>query len=287
MATVADDTGGLRLHRRGVVSVEGPDTRKFLQGLLTADIGRLDLEPSLAAALLTPQGKVLVEMLVAGTSHGVLIDCHKEQAPELLRRLALYKLRAKIEIADRSGELGVVWSPASTGAGQFADPRHPRLGFRTIVAVESARGTADATYDSHRLRLGIAEQGADFGAAEVFPHEANYDQLRAVDFDKGCYVGQEVVSRMQHRGTARSRFVPVSGNAELPAKATPVTAAGREIGQMGSHQGSHGLVLMRLDRLADAIAAGAQPEAGSVALTVYRPAWVHFDVAGATPGDPQ
>ena len=277
MASVLNDTG-LRLHRRGVVAIEGPETRKFLQGLLSADLGRLERQPAFAAALLTPQGKVLVEAIIVGTPGGVLIDCHLEQVPELLKRLALYKLRAKIEITDRSDELAVTWSAVTGG---IADPRHPGLGFRTIVAAAAARGEGEASYDARRIALGIAEQGADFGASEVFPHEANYDQLGAVDFDKGCYVGQEVVSRMQHRGTARSRFVPVSGETELPEKGRPVTAVGREIGQMGSHQGNKGLVLMRLDRLADAIAAGATPEVGGVRLTIHHPSWARFEIAGA------
>ncbi|MFO1172926.1 MAG: folate-binding protein [Hyphomicrobiaceae bacterium] len=263
------------------MSVEGPDTRKFLQGLLTADVGRLDRQRALAAALLTPQGKVLVEMIVTGTADGVLIDCPLSETGNLVKRLTLYKLRAKIEILDRTSTLAVVWTPPGAGAVGFADPRHPGLGFRSIVDAADAHGSGDAAYDAHRIVLGIAEQDADFGPSEVFPHEASYDQLGSVDFDKGCYVGQEVVSRMQHRGTARSRFVPVSASAELPPKGTPVTAAGREIGQMGSHQGNCGLVLMRLDRLADAVAAGTTPEAAGVALRAHRPGWAHFDIAGA------
>ena len=280
MATVPDDTG-LRLHRRGVVSLDGPETRNFLQGLLTADVARLDRQRAIAAALLTPQGKVLVEMIAVGTANGVLLDCPLPEAGNLLKRLTLYKLRAKVVIADRTAELGVVWGATGAGAGGFADPRHPELGYRAIIAAGEAHGSGDAAYDARRIALGIAEQDADYGASEVFPHEANYDQLGAVDFDKGCYVGQEVVSRMQHRGTARSRFVPVSSSGELPQKGAPVKAAGREIGQMGSHQGHRGVVLMRLDRLSDAVAAGAALEAGGVALTIHRPSWVRFDIAGA------
>lgn len=280
MATVPDDTG-LRLHRRGVVAIEGPETRKFLQGLLTADVGRFDRQRALAAALLTPQGKVLVEMIVVGTADGVLIDCPLSETGNLLKRLTLYKLRAKIEIADRTSTLAVLWAAPGAATAGIPDPRHPGLGSRAIVDAADAHGSGDAAFDACRIVLGIAEQDADFGPSEVFPHEASYDQLSAVDFDKGCYVGQEVVSRMQHRGTARSRFVPVSASAELPAKGTPVTAAGREIGQMGSHSGNRGLVLMRLDRLADAVAAGTTPEAAGVALTVHRPSWAHFDIAGA------
>lgn len=283
MANAKDDTGG-RLSGRGLIAVTGPETRKFLQGLLTADIGRLDRQPAVPAALLTPQGKILVEMIVIGQAGGVLLDCPAGEVAGLLKRLQLYKLRAKIEIADRSGELAVAWQPDRPAAGRFADPRQPDLGARSIVPAAEACGDATDAYDRRRIALGIAEQGADYGATEVFPHEANLDQLGGVDFDKGCYVGQEVVSRMQHRGTARSRFVPVSGISDLPERGTAITAGGKSIGTMGSHRGRFGLALLRLDRLTEAVAAGHHPEVGGITLNVIRPAWARFDLSGTTAG---
>ena len=284
MAQADNDTAGGRLHGRGLISISGPDTRKFLQGLLTANLERLDRQPAIPAALLTPQGKILVEMLVVRDADDAVLDVPAGETANLLKRLALYKLRAKIVVEDRTSERAVSWWPAAEGApaGGYADPRSPALGVRAIGPAGAAAGTATAAYDARRIALGIAEQGADFGATEIFPHEANLDQLGGVDFDKGCYVGQEVVSRMQHRGTARSRFVPVTGSLELPERGTLVTAAGREIGRMGSHQGNRGLALIRLDRLADAVGAGAEPEAAGVTLTVGRPAWARFEVASAS-----
>lgn len=265
MATVPDDTG-LRLQRRGVVSLEGPETRKFLQGLVTADVARLDRQPAVAAALLTPQGKVLVEMIVVGTANGVLIDCPLSEVANLLKRLTLYKLRAKIEIADRTSALAVVWTPPGAATGGIADPRHPGLGSRAIVAAAAAHGSGDAAYDARRIALGIAEQDADFGPTEVFPHEANYDQLGTVDFDKGCYVGQEVVSRVEHRGLARRRVTPVTFAGSAPAQGAPVVVGEVEIGTMGSSIAGRGLAMLRRDRAADALAAGKPILAGAVAL---------------------
>jgi folate-binding protein YgfZ len=282
MGEANDNTGGHRLEGRGIVAVTGPETRKFLQGLLTADLGRLDRQAAIHAALLTPQGKILCEMLVAGTADGVLLDLPAVEVANLVKRLTLYKLRAKVEIADRTADLAVVWRPDGDG---FTDPRHPGLGRRAIVPASEAGHSVSVIYDARRIALGIAEQGADYATTEVFPHEANLDQIGGVDFDKGCYVGQEVVSRIQHRGTERSRFVPVAAEAELPERGTPVTAGGREIGSMGSHQGNRGLALIRLDRLADAVASGHAPVAAGHALTVIRPGWVRFDIAGAIDGD--
>ncbi|MEZ5923593.1 MAG: folate-binding protein [Hyphomicrobiaceae bacterium] len=286
MAHATSETRGARLSRRGLVTVVGPDTQKLLQGLLTSDLGRLDRHPAIPATLLTPQGKILVEMLVVGIDGGVALDVPAGEVATLLKRLALYKLRAKVEISDVSNERALLWLPeAADGArGTFPDPRHRDLGPRLLAPIIEAVGSADRDYDARRIALGIAEQGADYAATEVFPHEANLDQLGGVDFDKGCYVGQEVVSRMHHRGTARSRFVPVTGQAELAERGTPVMAGGREIGRMGSHQGMSGLALLRLDRLAEAVAAGVQPEISGVPLAVRRPAWARFDVAGAVNG---
>ncbi len=280
MANANDDTGG-KLSARGLISLAGPETRKFLQGLLTADIGRLDRQPAIPAALLTPQGKILVEMILIGQDDGVLLDCPAGEVASLLKRLQLYKLRAKIEIADRSQELAVFWKPQGVDAKGFADPRHPDLGVRAIGPAAEVRDDATDAYDRRRIALGIAEQGADYGPSEIFPHEANLDQLGGVDFDKGCYVGQEVVSRMQHRGTARSRFVPVAGISDLPERGTTITAGGKSIGTMGSHRGRFGLALLRLDRLTEAVAAGHYPEVEGVTLNVIRPAWAGFDLSGA------
>jgi folate-binding protein YgfZ len=281
MADADDDTGGLRLSGRGLVAVTGPETRKFLQGLLTADTARLEREPAMPAALLTPQGKVLVEMIVIRREDGVIIECAAGETGALLKRLALYRLRARIELADRSADLAIIWSPGDTLPDGFADPRLPDLGSRAVRALSATDAPSDAAYHGRRIALGVAEQGSDYGAGEVFPYEANLDQLGGVDFDKGCYVGQEVVSRMHHRGTARSRFVPVTAAAELPELGTPVTAGGKILGRLGSHQGRLGLALLRLDRLAESVLEGRPTEAAGIELRVVRPAWARFEMADA------
>ena len=135
-------------------------------------------------------------------------------------------------------------------------------------------------YESHRIALGVPRGGADFLYGDTFPHEADMDQLAGVDFEKGCFVGQEVVSRMQHRGTARTRVVPVRYDGFAPEAGLPVTAGDKPIGTFGSAAAGHGLALLRLDRTDDALAAGQQLTAGGVILTPHKPAWARFTFPG-------
>ena len=137
---------------------------------------------------------------------------------------------------------------------------------------------ADAgAYDAHRIRLGIPEGGRDFIYGDTFPHEADMDQLAGVDFHKGCYVGQEVVSRMQHRGTARTRVIPIAFPDFPPMEGLDVTAGDKTIGVMGSAAEGHGLAKLRLDRVADALAAGEPITAGGIAISPRKPDWARFD----------
>ncbi len=139
-----------------------------------------------------------------------------------------------------------------------------------------------AAYEAHRIALGVPSGGLDFAYGDAFPHEADMDQLHGVDFQKGCYVGQEVVSRVEHRGSARTRVIPVAFDGVAPATGSAVTAAGRSLGTMGSSAGHRGLALLRLERVDDALAAGAALTAGHVSLRLVKPAWARF----AFPGDP-
>ena len=280
-----DETVAL-LAGRGVVAVRGEDDLRFLQGLLTGDVERLPAgADAIHAGLLSPQGKILFEMIVMRGDSEVLLDVAREAVPELVKRLGFYKLRAKVEIVDRCGDMSV-WSGWGetyhlSGNATCADPRASALGHRAIARITSpVSSTATMTetqYHAHRIACGVPELGQDFGSGEVFPHEALWDLTGSVDFEKGCYVGQEVVSRMQHRGTARSRFVIVEGEAELPPRGAAVKSAEVPLGVMGSHVGNMGLALLRLDRLA---AAKAPVETGGVRLIVKKPAFARFDVPG-------
>jgi len=267
------------LEDRGVVSVSGADASAFLQGLLTNDVERLAPGEARYAALLTPQGKILFDMIVVrarGREPSYLIDCAAAQAADLMKRLGFYKLRAKVMIADESAGRAVAafWGdePPSIAEGLvYADPRDPRLGFRAIVAREiaAAIGSEHAgEYEALRIAVGAPKGGADFAYGDAFPHDANFDLLHGVDFDKGCYVGQEVVSRMQHRGTARKRVARVKLAGPAPAPGTPVLDRELPVGALGSSSGREALALLRLDRAEEALAAGRTLSAGGVGIAL-------------------
>ena len=283
------------LSDRGVVKVTGPDAKAFLDGIVTCDLDRISAGFARLGALLSPQGKILFDFIVfeapEDAGGGYFLDVLKPYAPDLARRLGFYKLRAKVVIDDRSDALAVVagWDGAPLppdDAGLVAqDTRLPSLGWRAIVAAEDVPEftSVDArAYHARRIRLGVPEGGRDFLFGDAFPHEALMDQLQGVDFDKGCYIGQEVVSRMQHRGTARTRLVPALYEGGFAAEAGhEVTAGERAIGRTGSGAEGRGLVMIRLDRAADAVATGQTIRGGGIALALEKPDWVTFDVPAA------
>ncbi|MDG2571166.1 hypothetical protein P7L87_26795, partial [Vibrio parahaemolyticus] len=210
----------VHLADRGVVRVSGEDAKSFLDNLITCDLDRVSPHAARLGALLTPQGKILFDFLVfqapAEIGGAYYLDVLKVFAPDLAKRLGFYKLRAKVAVEVLSESLAVVagWDaprPDDEAGFVVEDPRLPELGWRAIVATQDAaefgRDPPD-TYLAHRIALGVPVGGRDFLFGEAFPHEALMDQLHGDDFDKGCYVGQEVVSRMQHRGSARTRIVP-------------------------------------------------------------------------------
>jgi hypothetical protein len=283
---------------RGVIKVAGDGARNFLHGLASADI--LGLAPGAArfCALLTPQGKIIADFFVteapAQDGGGFFLDVPRTLSTALLGRLNLYKLRAKVIIEDASERLGVmaVWDGTATIAQgiSYIDPRLPALGQRIMLPPHLAVAAAadlgavlvDAGhYDAHRIALGVPQGGADFGYGDAFPHEADMDQLGGVDFTKGCYIGQEVVSRMEHRGTARTRAVPVRYDGAAPQAGAAVTAGERQVGTMGSAAAGHGIALLRLDRVAEAIAHGEPLRCGDATLHLVKPDWARF----AFPGD--
>jgi folate-binding protein YgfZ len=154
------------------------------------------------------------------------------------------------------------------------------------LAGEDADSATPEDYHAHRIALGVPEGGKDYELGDTYPHEALFDQLNGVSFEKGCYVGQEVVSRMQHRGTARKRVVPVLADATLPDPGTPVVAGSVEIGRLGSSVDGMGLALLRLDRAAEMQEKGDALQAGSVPLRIELPRWAHFALAPAPSGSP-
>ncbi|NOT42709.1 MAG: folate-binding protein YgfZ [Alphaproteobacteria bacterium] len=235
---------------RAVIQVAGPDAATFLQGLITNDIAKVENGRAIYAALLTPQGKIITDFLVAPIDGGFLLDCAKAQAADLAARLKKYKLRAKVTIAERA-DLAVIASPQSV-AGGFADPRLPALGFRAYQRTAGDNATA---YHAHRIALGVPDS-SDIAPETHFPLDCNFEELHGVDFEKGCYVGQELTARMKHRASARRRILPVSA-ASLPPPGTSLTLGTTDIGEMMGGLDSHGLAIIRLDRLVDATEATA------------------------------
>lgn len=258
---------------RAVLSLEGAETENFLHNLVTADILGLAEGYTRYAALLTPQGKILFDFFVLKTAEGYMLDCAASQLEELVKRLMFYRLRAKVAIAERKDlEVGVS-AERPLGMTAYADPRTPLIGWRVIA--EKGTLPTGTGYDAARIALGLADSDGDIGSGELFPHEANLDQLGAVSFSKGCYIGQEVVSRMEHRATARSRIVPVTFDGAAPARGAAIKSADKIIGSVLSSAGHAALALLRLDRMAEA----TQPLlTDAVRVRVHKPAWIKYDV---------
>jgi folate-binding protein YgfZ len=284
---------------RGVVKVAGDDARRFLNGLATNDMDKVGPGHAIFTALLTPQGKIIVDFIAAEAEPddggGFFLDCPRALAAALVEKLNFYKLRAKITVEDLSQALGVmaVWDGAglSDFGLSYADPRLPALGARTILPPDlAAEAAADLgatptdadAYDAHRIALGVPRGGMDFAYGGTFPHEADMDQLAGVDFEKGCYIGQEVVSRVEHRSSARSRILPIAYDAFAPSSGLPVMAGEKQAGTLGSTAKGRGLALLRLDRVEDALESGTPLNAGGIAVHVVKPTWARFAWPGET-----
>ena len=270
------------LEDRGVVAVTGEDAEKLLQGVITNDMDDIAKAGALHAALLTPQGKILFEFLIVPDGEGgFLLDTARAKAGDLVKRLTMYRLRAKAAITDRSEAIAVLaaWDGKPTGAAEtlvVPDPRAPALGHRVLTARHMLAMIADATeaamvpaadYHAHRIAVGFPEAGHDYALGDTFPHEAGMDLYNGVSFSKGCFVGQEVVARMQHKTVVRKRAVGVTGTGAL-ASGAEVLAGAANIGTIGSVAGSRGMALLRLDRVAEALDKGEAITAGGVSLTV-------------------
>ncbi|AWN45698.1 folate-binding protein [Methylobacterium terrae] len=261
---------------RALVAVTGADASSFLQGLVTCNVETLPEGEARLGALLTPQGKILFDFLVSRAPDGYRLDVAREKAPDLLKRLTLYRLRAKVTVEALPLAVAAGWD-ADAPSSALRDGRLAALGWRLYAPEASAADSDAAAYAARRIALGVPEGGTDFALGDAFPHEALMDQLGGVDFKKGCYVGQEVVSRMQHRGTARTRIVPlVYRDGAAAPSGEPVTAGERSLGQTGGGADGRGLASLRIDRLAEALAAGETVLAGGRAVEVEKPGFASF-----------
>ncbi|BCG81362.1 CAF17-like 4Fe-4S cluster assembly/insertion protein YgfZ [Mesorhizobium sp. 113-3-3] len=269
------------LKDRALISVSGPDAEHFLQNILTTDLDTLGTSEAKPGALLTPQGKILFDFLISRAGENAFrLECRADISDDFIRRLTLYKLRARVEIAKSEQALvAVAWGKESIASQNdstaVADRRFPDESVtRTYAGVADAGDIA--AWQAFRIAYGIAESGADYALGDAFPHDVLLDETGGVGFRKGCYVGQEVVSRMQHRGTARRRVLIVQAGLALPASGSELTVEGRPVGTLGSSAGDIGLAIARIDRVKVALDAGQSILAGDVPVTVTIPAWAKF-----------
>ncbi len=261
---------------RAIVTVSGQDAQDFLQALITTDLEKLTDNEALPGALLTPQGKILFDFVVTRDGAAIRLETVVEQADALVKRLTMYKLRAPVTLSLTSpASVEIAFSEAANG---YRDARFAKAG-QTVYRVYGTGSETTDTKDYDRLRIegGIAVAGADYALQDAFPHDVLMDKNGGLSFKKGCYVGQEVVSRMQHRGTARRRVVTVTSDSTLPETGTPLTVNGRLIGALGTVMGASGLAIVRTDKAGAAIAAGELILAGETPVTLALPAWTGLE----------
>ena len=285
---------------RGVLEVGGADRVAFLQGLVSNDVTRASPQRALYAALLTPQGKYLHDFFIIATDDALLVDAEAPRLDDLRRRLALYKLRSKVTLADASDRYGVIAAFGDGAAQAFGleeatgtaraweggvaavDPRLAGLGVRLLLprdkgtaAIETAGfAPADtAAYDRLRLSLGVPDGSRDLAIEKSILLEAGFDELNGVDWQKGCYIGQELTARTRYRGLIKKRLMPVAVEGPLPPPDTIIQLGTAEAGEMRSGRDGLGLALLRLEAVADAERDGQPLTAGSARLTPIRPTW--------------
>lgn len=268
------------LNDRAVIRISGDDRRDFLQGLITQDIDRLSPDRAVFATLLTPQGKILFDFFIADTGESFLLDCNAGAAPALAKRLTLYKLRAKVsvEIDESLAVAASVEKPDIDDGHVFADPRLPALGYRAIVSASAASGNASG-YHQRRIALGVPEFGQDFGSEEMFLLDVNYDVLNAVSYKKGCFVGQEVTSRMKRKGEVRRRTLIAAFDDPAPDKGSAIIAGESTLGELMSGANGKALALVRLDRRNKAADEGASLECDGRSLCLHFPDYLQSEVS--------
>ena len=279
----------VHLTDRTLITANGPDARAFLQNIITTDLEAVAKGEAWPGALLTPQGKILFDFLISRHGEdGFQLECRTDVAGDFQRRLMLYKLRAKVEITVQEQQpVAVQWqvdSPSSrddsstsqSDSDWLRDRRFARAEvWRAYGAAPAADAAADA-YAALRAEHGVAESGTDYALGDAFPHDVLFDQNGGVGLKKGCFVGQEVVSRMQHRGTARRRVLLARADTALPAAGTDITADGRVIGTLGTVAGTRGLAIARIDKVKAALDAGTKLLAGDVEVSLAIPSWAKF-----------
>src|SRR3954471_16218603 len=278
------------LPHRSVIAIGGPDRAEFLQGLISNDTTKVGPGRAIWAALLTPQGRFLNDMFVVEDGAGTfLLETERERAAALARKLKMYTLRSKVTVEDRSAtmETAVVFGPGADkmlpveGATAFVDPRLPELGVRVLAPVgEAAKriGLPEAPiagYEALRLRLGVPDGSRDLTVEKALLLESGFDELHGVDWQKGCYMGQELTARTKYRGLIKRRLFPVKVEGALPAPGTPVERDGREVGEIRSGLGDRAIAMLQLE------AAREPLSAGGARITAEVPGWMRLPESAA------
>ncbi|MCC2609157.1 CAF17-like 4Fe-4S cluster assembly/insertion protein YgfZ [Neorhizobium petrolearium] len=261
------------LPTRSLIRLSGKDAQDFLQGLITTDIDGLPENEARPGALLTPQGKILFDFIVWRDGDGFVIETDADQREALVRRLTMYKLRAAVDIAPDAAEGVTVFWGDDADKGGVKDAAFEKAGIALTRVPGKQAGGPEEAYHALRVEAGLTLSGHDYALQDAFPHDVLLDLAGGLSFRKGCYVGQEVVSRMQHRGSARRRVALVSGDEPLPRTGTEIIAGGKTVGTLGSVAGNKGLAIVRIDRVGDALARGLPLIAGDVQVTLTLPEW--------------
>ena len=261
-----------RLDSRALIRVEGAEWRGFLHNLLTHDIEGLRPGEMRFAALLTPQGKFLHDVFVRAGEDTAVLDVQAARRDDLLKRLNMYRLRAKVTLEPVGGSVEAMWDTTEAGAGWAPDPRLPPLGFRAINSEAGPNATED-DYDAWRLSLGVPDPARDLVPDRTFPIEADLDLLDGIDFKKGCFIGQETTSRMKRRGTIKTRMLPIAFEGPPPSFGAEVLAGELRAGEVLSGREGRAMALLRLDRIQGAyLTAEGRPVRADPPF--WFPAWV-------------
>jgi folate-binding protein YgfZ len=287
---------GILFSDRSILRVTGEDAPKFLNGIVTNAVESLAPGKAVFTALLTPQGKIVVDFFAvaveADEGGGFVLDAPAPLADELAKKLNFYKLRAKVEISVRPELVAAVVldkAPPEELGLVYVDPRQAGLGWRIVLPREGAETALEAAgakivdaenWQGRRISLGIPEGGKDFIYGDTFPHEADMDLIGGVDFHKGCFIGQEVVSRVERRDIARKRVVPVAFEQGGPEEGADILIGEKPAGFMGSSAGRLGLAMLRLDRVDEGMKEGAVLVSSGVELKLVKPDWADFPFPG-------
>jgi len=261
------------LPNRAFLRISGDDAVPFLQGLVSNDVTKLAQQGILYAALLSPQGKFLHDFFLIAHDGAILIDCEKSRRDDLVKRLSLYKLRSKVIIEPVAMTVAAIWDEEIKTSGDiFQDPRLPPLGYRIIG--ETIQREYPAPFDAYeklRLSLGVPDGSRDMIPDKTLLLECGFEALHGVDFNKGCYVGQEVTARSKFRAQLRKSLYKITGDAPLPPSGTEITAAGTPIGECRSASGTIGLAILRMEEVEKF---PGDLRTGGVAIKASLPDWM-------------